>query len=141
MDDYLPSRTWIPPISSSPDSYSSSSSPTLPQPEHWKSPPYKNRHELKRDNTCYQLFASTNAQPTSTTTTTTTTTTTSPIMHQNSLESPTNKSSYFQYTSKAYHTQQMSSRRRSSTSHNSNASNRVESDIEEVNYLLASDYR
>jgi hypothetical protein len=109
MDDYLPSR-WIPPISSSPDSYSSSS----PQPDHWKSPPYKSRHELKRD-ASYQLFATTNAQPTKTITT-------SPIMHQTPLESP----SYFQYTSKAYHTQQQTERRPS------NQSSRVENDIEEV---------
>lgn len=60
MDDFLPTRSWIPPISSSPDSSSLtsklSSFPSTPQPtDQWKSPPYKNRNELSRD-TSYTYY-------------------------------------------------------------------------------------
>ncbi|KAI8993725.1 hypothetical protein BDB01DRAFT_847567 [Pilobolus umbonatus] len=56
MNDFLPSRSWIPPLMSSPDSFTtcktsltSSSLPTPPQPDLWKSPPYNSRSELSRD--------------------------------------------------------------------------------------------
>ncbi|KAL7325066.1 hypothetical protein PS15p_210161 [Mucor circinelloides] len=111
MDSFLPTRSWNPPSfstsSTSPKETSSASSlPTPPQPEQWKSPPYNSRNELTRDSLYKSplLFSSTSMI-----------TEQQQQQQQQQLHSPNmqqhhNKplesSSYFQYTSKAYHLQQ-----------------------------------
>lgn len=126
MDDFLPSRSWAPPsaTTSSPDT--SSSLPTPPQPDQWKSPPYKNRNELSRDSSYTfnksSLFSNT-----------------SPILMQQTSpqqppESQQQRSSYFQYTSKAYNSNINNAPSPSSSYNNSTYTpNRIENDIEEVN--------
>ncbi|GAA5798919.1 hypothetical protein HPULCUR_004327 [Helicostylum pulchrum] len=124
MDDFLPSRSWVPPAStSSPDT--SSSLPTPPQPDQWKSPPYKNRNELSRDSsyTYYKSSLFSNTSPI--------------LMQQTSPQQPPEsqqqRSSYFQYTSKAYNTNINNAPSPSSSYNNSTYTpNRIENDIEEV---------
>ncbi|KAK4519245.1 uncharacterized protein ATC70_009477 [Mucor velutinosus] len=141
MDTFLPTRSWNPPpysaSSISPKETSSTSSlPTPPQPEQWKSPPYNSRNELTRDSLYKSplLFSSTNMM-------------TEQQQHQHQQHSPNmqqhhNKpleSSYFQYTSKAYHLQQQQQKRDLSSSPSSSlhsyhntTSNKVDHDIDQV---------
>lgn len=132
MNDYLPTKSWVPPISSSPDS-STKSLPTPPQYDQWKSPPYKNKNELSRD-ASYTLHNRNMPLLFSNT---------SPIIQpQQQPESPNHqqtqmRSSYFQYTSKAYHSNLNNNNNivkspSSSYSTSTNNSSRVDSEIEEV---------
>lgn len=112
MDDFLPTRTWAPPIS--------------PQLDQWKSPPYKNRNELSRDSS-YKNCLYSNTSPI--------------IMHQTSPqqqidppESPQQQgSSYFQYTS---NTNINNAPSPSSLNNSLYTPNRVDNDIEEVLFIL-----
>ncbi|KAF1805156.1 GATA-type zinc finger transcription factor [Mucor lusitanicus] len=141
MDNFLPTRSWNPPpfsaSSTSPkESSSTSSLPTPPQPEQWKSPPYNSRNELTRDSLYKSplLFSSTNMmteqQPHQQH---------SPNMQQHHNK-PLESSSYFQYTSKAYHLQQQQQQKRdlpsspssSLHSYHNATSNKVDHDIDQV---------
>jgi hypothetical protein len=142
MDNFLPTRIWNPPpfssSSVSPKETSTTTSlPTPPQPEQWKSPPYSSRNELTRDSLYKSplLFSSTNIM--------------ADQQQQKQHHSPTmqqhhNKplesSSYFQYTSKAYHFQQQQQQKRdlssspasSSNSYYNATVNKVDQDIDQV---------
>lgn len=143
MDNFLPTRNWNPPpfssSSASPKETSTTTSlPTPPQPEQWKSPPYSSRNELTRDSLYKSplLFSSTNMvadqqqQQQH-----------SPTMQQHHNK-PLESSSYFQYTSKAYHLQQQqqqqqkrdlsSSPASSSNSYHNATVNKVDQDINQV---------
>ncbi|CEP12715.1 hypothetical protein [Parasitella parasitica] len=141
MDSYLPTRTWNPPSFSAPSpkelSTTTTSLPTPPQLEQWKSPPYNSKNELTRDSLYKSplLFSSTSSM-------TDQQQQHSPIM-QSHHNKPLESSSYFEYTSKAYHLQQQEQQQQkkhipyvssssSSTSFHNTTVNKVDHDIDQV---------
>ncbi|KAI8646957.1 hypothetical protein BD408DRAFT_409502 [Parasitella parasitica] len=132
MDNYLPTRTWNPPsfTASSPKELPTTTSlPTPPQPEQWKSPPYNSKNELARDSLYKSplLFSNTSAM-------TDQQQQHSPVM-QSHHNKPLESSSYFQYTSKAYHFQQQQKKHGSSSAfklHHNTMVNKADHDIDQV---------